>query len=78
MCKPLISYYIDNNKCVGCTICAQNCSTNAITGEFKGDHFIDQDICTQCGVCYTVCPKKADAVEIISPSLRVQPMEEMA
>jgi NADH:ubiquinone oxidoreductase subunit F (NADH-binding)/ferredoxin len=72
VCKPLISYYIDNNLCVGCTICAQNCSTNAITGERKGDHFIDQDICTQCGVCFTVCPKKVSAVEIISPPLKAQ------
>ncbi len=70
-CKSLISYYINNDLCVGCTLCAQNCSTSAITGEFKGPHYIDQDICTQCGVCYTVCPKKANAVEIISPSLRL-------
>jgi NADH:ubiquinone oxidoreductase subunit F (NADH-binding) len=72
VCKPLISYYINNDKCVGCTICAQNCSTNAITGERKGDHFIDQDVCTACGVCYTVCPKKVTAVEIISPPLKAQ------
>ncbi len=76
VCKPLISYYINNDLCVGCTVCAKNCSAKAITGERRGDHFIDQLACTQCGVCYEVCPKKVHAVEIISPPLKEE--EELA
>ncbi|MCP4425453.1 MAG: 4Fe-4S dicluster domain-containing protein [Chloroflexi bacterium] len=59
------------------SFCCSPFGSAAIKGTFActidgiGNHFIDQDICTQCGVCYTVCPKKVNAVEIISPSLKV-------
>lgn len=61
VCKALITYDINDN-CTGCTICARNCPTDAITGVLKGKHVIDQELCIQCGKCHDVC--KFEAVEI--------------
>ena len=59
-CKKLLTYTVDEEKCTGCTVCAKNCPTNAISGERKELHFIDQEGCIQCGVCYSKC--KFDAI----------------
>ncbi len=60
VCKPLITYSVDKEKCIGCTACARKCPTNAIIGDKKSPHSIDHEICIQCGACYTVC--KFDAI----------------
>jgi len=59
VCKALVTYQIDGEKCTGCTLCATNCPTGAISGENKKIHAIDQDKCTKCGVCYDVCKFEA-------------------
>jgi ferredoxin len=61
VCKALTTFYIDEAKCTGCTICARNCPTGAITGEKKEPHHIDQVKCVKCRVCYEGC--KFDAVQ---------------
>lgn len=55
VCKDLKVYYIDIDKCSGCTICARKCPTNAIIGSAKVPHFIIDEKCTGCGICAEVC-----------------------
>lgn len=61
VCQELISYTIDPESCVGCTICAKKCPSNAILGHPKETHHIITDKCVRCGVCYDVC--RFDAVK---------------
>jgi len=60
VCKALITFTIDEEKCKGCRLCAKNCPQEAIAGEAKETHTIDQDKCIKCGVCLDAC--KFDAV----------------
>ncbi|MEW4415083.1 NADH-quinone oxidoreductase subunit NuoF [Clostridium sp. AN503] len=55
VCKALLSYHIDPDKCKGCTLCARNCPTGAIIGSVKNPHVIDLDKCIKCGACMEKC-----------------------
>jgi len=55
VCRPLLTYTVDEVKCTGCMVCLKNCPSKAITGERKKIHLINQDLCTKCGVCFTKC-----------------------
>ena len=55
VCKELLTFTIDAEKCTGCTACSRKCPQNAITGEKKKPHEIDQSLCIKCGVCYDTC-----------------------
>jgi len=66
VCKALIKYYIDPDKCPGCTLCLKNCPSGAIKGDTKHIHVIDQTICTKCGECLDICPPKVSAVVKLS------------
>ncbi len=59
-CTDLVSYTIEEDKCIGCTVCSRKCPVSAIQGERKSSHIIDQESCVKCGVCFDVC--KFDAV----------------
>jgi len=63
VCKGLIKYSIDTEKCTGCTLCFKNCAAGAITGKVKQAHSIDPVRCTRCGVCLDVCKFNAVIVE---------------
>jgi len=65
-CLSMINYYIDQDSCQGCLICARNCPAEAIRGDKRMVHIIDQDKCIKCGVCLDVCPPKFDAVRKVS------------
>ena len=62
VCKSLVAYFIEPDKCVGCLLCLKNCPTNAISGEHKKVHVINQAACIKCGACLNVCPPKIRAV----------------
>jgi NADH:ubiquinone oxidoreductase subunit F (NADH-binding)/(2Fe-2S) ferredoxin len=62
VCKNLMSYFILEDKCIGCTACARNCPVGCITGKVKQPHTIDQEKCIKCGACYQKC--KFSAIEI--------------
>jgi len=66
VCKPLIKYFIDPDKCPGCTLCLKNCPAGAVKGDTKHVHVIDQTTCTKCGECLEICPPKVSAVVRLS------------
>ena len=55
VCKSLLNYYIEPDKCRGCTLCKRNCPVSAISGEVKSAHVIDTKTCIKCGQCIAHC-----------------------
>ncbi len=60
-CKALITYSVTDD-CIGCTLCAQHCPTDAIAMVPYQKHEIDPEKCIRCGTCKNICP--ADAVRV--------------
>ncbi len=61
-CKPLLTYYIDQDACRGCTLCARTCPVDAVVGVRKQPHFIDMTKCIKCDTCIEKC--KFNAIHI--------------
>ena len=55
VCKKLLQYQIDADKCKGCTACARNCPVGAIEGAVREPHRIDTAKCIKCGSCIEKC-----------------------
>ena len=55
VCKALMTYSIEADKCRGCTACARKCPAGAIEGKVKEVHTIHTDKCIKCGVCMETC-----------------------
>jgi len=61
-CKALITYSVTDD-CIGCTLCAQHCPSDAIEMNPYEKHEIDPEKCIRCGTCKSVCPSDAIKVE---------------
>lgn len=54
--KPRTLALIDENLCIGCTLCIQACPVDAIIGASKQMHTVMPDLCTGCDLCVAPCP----------------------
>ncbi len=54
--------FIDENWCIGCTLCIDACPTDAIIGSNKLMHTVIEPHCTGCELCIPVCP--VDCIEL--------------
>ena len=61
VCKHLLRFVINEEKCKGCTACARVCPAGAISGSVKNPHSIDPAKCLKCGACIEKC--KFGAIE---------------
>jgi NADH-quinone oxidoreductase subunit F len=66
VCRSLVNYTIDIDRCRGCGLCFQRCPTGAVSG-IKGQVYaIDKDKCNLCGACLAACPSRFGAVTRVS------------
>lgn len=59
VCKPLLTFTVDNSLCTGCGICIRKCSSEAIVGEKGKAHYVIEEKCIKCGMCVEACRFKA-------------------
>lgn len=71
VCKNLTIYYIDQEACIGCGICSNNCPVNAIAGEGKKPHKIHQEQCITCGICFNKCPANAVKIGVARMNIKI-------
>ena len=63
--KPRTVALIDEEVCIGCTLCIQACPVDAIVGATKMMHTVIADECTGCDLCLPPCP--VDCIDMIVP-----------
>jgi len=61
--KPRTVAVIDENVCIGCTLCIQACPVDAIVGAAKLMHTVIEAECTGCDLCLPPCP--VDCIEMV-------------
>ncbi|HEY8463489.1 MAG TPA: NADH-quinone oxidoreductase subunit NuoF [Bacillota bacterium] len=59
VCKALLGYSINPEKCKGCSKCSKVCPVRAISGEVRKPFVINKEKCIRCGACVNTCPFKA-------------------
>jgi NADH:ubiquinone oxidoreductase subunit F (NADH-binding)/(2Fe-2S) ferredoxin/Pyruvate/2-oxoacid:ferredoxin oxidoreductase delta subunit len=66
VCRGLISYQIEKERCSGCQRCLESCPVKAIAMADDGYPQIDQKLCTRCGLCQAACPPDFSAIDKIN------------
>lgn len=61
--KPKMLAVIDEQRCIGCTLCIQACPVDAILGAAKHMHTVIADECTGCELCVEPCP--VDCIDMV-------------
>lgn len=84
--KPKSVAVIDENVCIGCTLCIQACPVDAILGAAKHMHTVISSECTGCELCIAPCPVDCITMEPVKespdnwkwryPFIRIQPVAE--
>jgi Na+-translocating ferredoxin:NAD+ oxidoreductase subunit B len=59
--------FIDEDWCIGCTLCIKACPVDAIVGASKQMHTVDESLCTGCELCIPACPVDCIEIEITTP-----------
>lgn len=59
VCKSLLNYKIQKDKCKGCGLCARNCPVECILGKVKEPYEINLEKCIKCGACFEKCKFEA-------------------
>jgi NADH:ubiquinone oxidoreductase subunit F (NADH-binding)/(2Fe-2S) ferredoxin/NAD-dependent dihydropyrimidine dehydrogenase PreA subunit len=81
VCKTLIDFYINPEKCQACLLCLKECPAGAIQGDKDQVHWIDQEKCIKCGTCYEVCSfhavKKLSGESIPPPPKGMKPIRKL-
>jgi electron transport complex protein RnfB len=67
--KPKAIAIIDENTCIGCTLCIQACPVDAIVGAAKQMHTIIEAQCTGCELCLPPCPVECIRIEPIGENI---------
>ena len=67
--KPKQRAFIDENHCIGCTLCIQACPVDAIIGAAKQLHTVAAALCTGCERCVPPCPVQCIRMEVIPESI---------
>lgn len=61
--------YIDEQICIGCTLCIQACPVDAIVGAAKLMHTVIENECTGCDLCIPVCPVDCIYIRTVSENI---------
>lgn len=63
--KPKAVAFIDEQTCIGCTLCVQACPVDAIVGAAKQMHTVVEPLCTGCELCVAPCPVDCITMESV-------------
>jgi electron transport complex protein RnfB len=67
--KPKSLAIIDENTCIGCTLCIQACPVDAIAGAAKQMHTVIASECTGCELCVAPCPVDCISMQVIEEKI---------